>query len=107
MYSVTGLEGGNLEKPKKKRGRPSKAEKEAMLTQSEIEEDTAAEEIMPTNEIKEKENNDNVAEKSLEGVGNINGSDLFVHGEDNIVGTDDEFCPLKAIKINIEQKPFV
>lgn len=89
VYSVTGLEGGNLEKPKKKRGRPSKAEKEAMLTQSEIEEDTVAEEIMPTNEIKEKENNDNVAEKSLEGVENINGSDLFVHGEDNIVGTDD------------------
>lgn len=31
VYSVTGLEGENLEKPKKKRGRPSKAEKEAML----------------------------------------------------------------------------
>lgn len=31
VYSVTGLEGENLERPKRKRGRPSKAEKEAML----------------------------------------------------------------------------
>lgn len=31
VYSVSGLEGENLEKPKRKRGRPSKAEKEAML----------------------------------------------------------------------------
>lgn len=31
VYSVSGLEGENLDKPKRKRGRPSKAEKEAML----------------------------------------------------------------------------
>lgn len=34
VYSVTGLDGENLEKPKKKRGRPSKAEKEAQLVLS-------------------------------------------------------------------------
>ncbi len=47
VYSVTGLEGGNLEAPKKKRGRPSKADKEAALllaTQQETEDDASVEE---------------------------------------------------------------
>lgn len=38
VYSVSGLDGENLEKPKRKRGRPSKAEKEAMLLAQALEE---------------------------------------------------------------------
>lgn len=52
VYSVTGLEGGNLEKPKKKRGRPSKAEKEAMLlAQLEAEKVATDAVAVPSNEI--------------------------------------------------------
>ena len=53
VYSVSGLDGENLEKPKRKRGRPSKAEKEAMLLARQqemlIEEEPA--ELQDSNEV--------------------------------------------------------
>ena len=55
VYSVSGLDGENLEKPKRKRGRPSKAEKEAMLLARQqemlIEEEPA--ELQDGNEVTE------------------------------------------------------
>ncbi|MCI6504564.1 MAG: transcription termination factor Rho [Prevotella sp.] len=79
VYSVTGLEGGTLEKPKRKRGRPSKAEKEAMLlAQLEMEKGATDNVVVTSNEINDnaEDMTDNNAE-AHEGVS----EDALVNGE--------------------------
>ncbi len=57
VYSVSGLEGENLDKPKRKRGRPSKAEKEAMLLAQQAQEQAQVQETA-SNDAEEVVNND-------------------------------------------------
>ncbi len=64
VYSVTGLEGGNLEKPKRKRGRPSKLEKEAMMLTQKVEADDAMSSVKDVS-IDEPKDNNNITESTM------------------------------------------
>lgn len=64
VYSVNGIEGENLEKPKRKRGRPSKAEKEAMLLAQAEEEKRA--QLLAVNDESESEVGQDVPASDIE-----------------------------------------
>ena len=79
VYSVTGLEGGTLEKPKKKRGRPSKAEKEAMLlAQLEMEKGATDNVVVTSNEI--NDNTEDMTDNNAEAHEGVS-EDALVNGE--------------------------
>ena len=79
VYSVTGLEGGTLEKPKKKRGRPSKAEKEAMLlAQLEMDKDATDNVVVTSNEI--NDNTEDMTDNNAEAHEGVS-EDALVNGE--------------------------
>ena len=76
---MTGLEGGTLEKPKKKRGRPSKAEKEAMLlAQLEMEKGATDNVVVTSNEI--NDNTEDMTDNNAEAHEGVS-EDALVNGE--------------------------
>lgn len=81
VYSVSGLDGENLEKPKRKRGRPSKAEKEAMLLAQALEEQRQqeAEDLDATGM---QQDSADAAEDYVEENGQAATTDLEPDGED-------------------------
>lgn len=95
VYSVTGLEGGTLEKPKKKRGRPSKAEKEAMLlAQLEMDKDATDNVVVTSNEI--NDNAEDMTDNNAEAHEGVSGDALVnveqTEGEEQAATEGDEIA---------------